>query len=112
MAKKNTKNSSKADSGSKTASIVIFVILGIVLIIYCVYCFEAYRNDWFPFAPYVQTVPDNAVRPLGDVSVVSQDELDSIQDILDKAKSEYCQFYASVSDEIVLPPNNAIINCA
>lgn len=92
--------------GTKHGAVTIFIILGVVLIIYVIYCFEAYKNNWFPFQLFVQEVPDNAVRPLGDVTPVDSDTLNRIQASLQDVCDIYCSFYADRQVTISLPGNN------
>lgn len=112
--KSNKSDVEKKDSSTKTASITIFVILGIFLIVYVIYAFEAYKNGWYPFKDYVQVIPPNGVQPLGKVTPVSQDELDTISALKTAAYSNYCAFYNSPSiiKGFPLPKGQALVNCS
>ena len=114
--KSNKSDVEKKDSSTKTASVTIFVIIGIALIAYVIYCFEAYKNGWFPFKDYVQVVPKTGAKPLGEVSEVSQDDLNRIQDLKIQAYNDYCRFYNSPLNKFPLPRDSngnvlALVNC-
>lgn len=69
--------------GTKGISIGILISILVVMIIYVLVIFELYRKQTFIFAPYTPPpAPANAFYPLGSVRPMTQDEIDTRNDII------------------------------
>ena len=69
--------------GTRGFSIGILITILIIMIIYVIFIFEMYRKKEFIFSPYTPPpAPVNAFYPLGSVRPMTQDEINTRNEII------------------------------